>query len=102
MVESPTYDNVKTNICGPFWAISNISPLRLALTFVFESFIHNQLLEDCEFASATPGESILKGLKGFFPCSRVVEKKWSGNPKEKDGPMAPNVQAAAPFLLCMM
>ncbi|CAL1125916.1 unnamed protein product [Cladocopium goreaui] len=29
--------------------------LWLALASVFETFIHNQLLEDCEFASATPG-----------------------------------------------
>ena len=29
--------------------------LWLALALVFESFLHDQLVEDCEFASAMPG-----------------------------------------------
>lgn len=38
---------------------------RLALALVFESFMHDQIVEDCEFASAMPGHDVLLG-PGFL------------------------------------
>lgn len=65
MAETSTYFNVHGDTTKMFFVfvlgghpISHLPALRLALAFVFETFIHNQLLEDCEFASATPGEKI--------------------------------------------